>query len=332
LGKSVPGNEDLESAVTIQSVNSDTNLSVTPVFNLNNTTGVSVNNGPVLPYLAGRAAHANITAVATTNSLGFASTTLNYPVRYLGHIAAIWAQGDGFDPLNGNQSKRVTDVVTLVYPGIAPGTLTASPNPIYGNTTQDVLVCLTDYRLAPITGIRVGFKVNVAGTGSVDGNGSQGFLDDVTGPNGCVTAHVTTSGLAGSPANGNSGNVVFTVGGASATVNIIVNLAALQANPGFFALPCTGSWSKAVAVVARDQLGNPAPNQPITVTCTNASASPANGVTDANGTFTTTLTGTWTAGTSVSGSCTFTATGTTNSVIINFAGTWGTSPPPLVCP
>ncbi len=332
LGKSVDGNSDLESAVTVQAVNSDTSLTVTPVFNLNNTTGVSVNNGPVLPYLAGRAQHANITAAAVTNSLGMASTTLNYPVSYLGHIAAIWAQGDGIDPLTNN-SKRVSDVGTLVYPGIAPGVLTANPNPIYGNTTQDVHVCLADYRLAPITGVRVGFKVNVSsGSGSVDGNGPNGTLDDVTGLDGCVIAHVTTTGLAGSINGGNSGNVQFTVGSSTATVNIIVNLAALQANPGFFTLPCTGSWSKAVAVVARDQLGNPTPNQPIEVTCTNATPNPSNGVTDANGTFITTLTGTWTAGTSVTGSCTFKATGTTSTAIINFAGTSGVSPPPLACP
>lgn len=331
FGKSVDGNSDLESAVTVQSVNSDTSLTVTPVFNLNDTTGVSVNNGPVLPYLAGRALHGNITAVATTNDIGVAHVTLNYTARYLGHITAIWAQGDGINPLN-NQSKRVTDTDVLVYPGIAPAVLTAVPDPIYGNTTQNVTVCLTDARLAPITGVRIAFQVNVQGTGSVDGNGSSGFLDDVTGTDGCAVAHVTTNGLAGSQSGGDSGNVTFSVGGATATVHIVVNLAALQANPGFFVLPCTGSWSKSVAVVARDQLGNPAPNQPIEVTCTNATPNPSNGVTDANGTFITNLTGTWTAGSSVTGSCIFKATGTNSSAIISFAGTAGTSPPPLACP
>lgn len=338
FGKSVDGNSDLESAVTVQAVNSDTSLTVTPVFNLNDTTGVSVNNGPVLPYLAGRAMHGNITAQATTNDIGVAHVTLNYTTRYLGHIAAIWAQGDGINPLN-NQSRRVTDVDTLLYPGIAPATLTASPNPIYGNTTQQVEVCLTDARLAPITGIRIGFQLNLqAGTGSVDGNGISGTLDNVTGLDGCATATVVTSGLPASGTTGNSGSVSFTVGGLTpAVVDIVVNIGALQVSPSFFTIPCVTdathpSWTVPVAVVARDQFGNLLANQPVSGTCSGATLNPASGVTDSNGTFFTNVSGANPATSNVTGSCTFTATGTTRSVTVNFSSSNGASPPPPLCP
>ena len=56
------GNEDLESVVTVQRVNSETSLNTASPFNNNNTTGASVDYGPVLPYIIGRSQHGNITA------------------------------------------------------------------------------------------------------------------------------------------------------------------------------------------------------------------------------------------------------------------------------
>src|SRR5690242_6838922 len=55
FGKAVEGNSDLVSAVTVASVNSQTSLTASSPFNRNDTTGVSVDYGSVLPYLIGRA-------------------------------------------------------------------------------------------------------------------------------------------------------------------------------------------------------------------------------------------------------------------------------------
>lgn len=338
FGKSVDGNSDLESAVTIQTVNSDTSLTVTPPFNLNNTTGVSVNNGPVLPYIAGRALHGNITAQAATDDKGVAHVKLNYTIRYLGHIAAIWAQGDGIDPLT-NQSKRVTDIDTLLYPGIAPASLTASPSPIFGNTTQQVSVCLTDARLAPITGIRIGFQLTLAdGTGSVDGNGLSGTLDNVTGLDGCVIATVVTSGVPATPSSGagaNSGTVKFSVGGATASVDIVVSVGALQVIPASVQVPCLSppAFNGTIFVLAKDQFGNPLGNQSITATCTaGITINPGTATTNSSGSFTFNYAATNPSGSPLNGSCTFTATGTTRSVTVPFHGVDGSvSPPPTAC-
>ncbi len=56
------GNADLESASKVVSVLSETQLTVSTPFNLNDTTGSSVNHGPVLPYIVGRPGIGNITS------------------------------------------------------------------------------------------------------------------------------------------------------------------------------------------------------------------------------------------------------------------------------
>ncbi len=61
------GNADLESASKVVTVLSETQLTVSTPFNLNDTTGASVNHGPVLPYIVGRPEIGNITSPALTN-------------------------------------------------------------------------------------------------------------------------------------------------------------------------------------------------------------------------------------------------------------------------
>ncbi len=97
FGKAVDGNSDLESAKTVQSVTSATSLNVTTPFNHNDTTGTSVDYGPVLPYLIGRAQHGNITGQGTTDASGIVHASITYTVNSVGNSAAIWAQGDGID-------------------------------------------------------------------------------------------------------------------------------------------------------------------------------------------------------------------------------------------
>ncbi len=70
FGKLVQGDADLESAAQVASVINQQSLTVATPFNLNDTTGVSVNPGPTLPYIIGRAQIGNITSPATTDSIG----------------------------------------------------------------------------------------------------------------------------------------------------------------------------------------------------------------------------------------------------------------------
>jgi hypothetical protein len=324
------GNEDLESALTVRSVDSQTSMTLTTPFNRNNTTGATVNYGPVLPYLVGRALHGGITASALTDELGVAHAQLTYTSSTLGHRVAIWAQGDGTDRVTGG-SRRVTDAAELLYPGVAPASLTAFPSPIPGNTTTSVTVCLTDALLAPIQGIPVGFQLQLSGgTGSVDGNGTSGTLDDVTGPSGCVVATVTTSGVpASSDEGGVAGTLVFAVGGATASVDIIVELGFLSASPAQVSM-CPGQ-SVGISVVAHTSSGDPAAGIPISAACTGdgLSISPDSAVTGGNGSAGFALTAGEDAD-GASGSCTFSTSDNTRSVSVSVqVGGSGLSPP---CP
>ena len=293
FGKAVQGNADLESAVTVQSVNSATNLTASPGFNLNDTTGVSVDSGSVLPYLIGRSLHGSITAVAATDAnlaagsapTGIAHASLTYTVNTVGNAVAIWAQGDGIDRVTSG-SRRVTDAGTLVYPGVAPISIVASPNPIPGNTStpQTVTVCVTDALGIRLRGVTLGFNFTLtAGTGSVDGHVGSGALGHPTGVNGCVEAAVTTSGLPVTAAGGNSGTLTFSAGGATSTINIIVQLAFLSANPqAVCAAPIPGN---SVTVIAYSTAGGPVSGIPLTATCTGTgiSVNPGTATTDATG-------------------------------------------------
>jgi hypothetical protein len=220
FGKAVEGNSDLVSAVTVQTVNSATSLNVSSPFNRNDTTGSSVDYGAVLPYLIGRAEHGNISSPAVTNDIGVAHTTLNYTVNSVGNAVAIWAQGDGIDVITGGQ-RRVTDAGTLVYPGVAPATITVSPTIIAGNTTAHVTVCVTDALGIRLRGIPVAFAFNfdVVGTGSVDGTPNAGTFDNLTDLDGCTTGTVVTSGVGGSE-SGTAGTLDLSAAGQTAQVEI----------------------------------------------------------------------------------------------------------------
>lgn len=296
------GNEDLESAVTVQRVVNGTNLVTASPFNRNDTTGTMVDNGSVLPYLIGRSQHGNITTTAATDELGVAHASLNYTVKTLGHIAAMWAQGDGVDRVSGG-ARRVTDAVQLLYPGIAPAQLVAYPSPIPGNKTVDVTVCLRDAMNSPIQGINIGFQMNLGGgTGSVDGNGTSGSLDNTTGPDGCAVASVQTSGMPISTTDAASGQVVFSVGDASASVDIVVQLAFLS-NGGVGGF-CSDHAPAATATIrAYTTDGSPAVGATIDASCSGVSVDPASAQTGANGSASFTLTG----DPGATGSCTFTA-------------------------
>jgi hypothetical protein len=322
------GNEDLESALTVQHVNSQTSLNTSSPFNRNDTTGTSVDNHAVLPYIVGRGQHGNITASALTNTIGVARASLNYTVSTLGHIVAMWAQGDGIDNVTSG-SRRVTDATELVYPGVAPATLTAFPTPIPGNKTTTVTVCIADAQRSPIQGVSISFQLQLSGgTGSVDGNGAAGHLDNLTGPDGCVDASVTTSGVpASTAADGVAGKVLFAAGDATAHVDIVVQLAFLSAAPTQVCAPATGAGAS-ISVTAYSTSGDPVAGVVIGATCSPATivATPSSATTGSNGSAVFHVV----APATVSGTCTFATTGTaarTVSVLVGGASSSGFSPP-----
>lgn len=289
FGNAVAGNADLQNAATVTTINSNTSLNVDRSFNLNNTTGSSQDYGSVLPYLIGRAAHGNITNGGMTDELGRVHGRMTYTVNTVGHAAAIWVQGEGTDPVS-NGSRQVSDAVTLTYPGVAPATLVASPNPILGNSEQTVTVCIADALGIRLRGFPVDFQFRgLSGTGTVDGISGHGTINRRTGADGCADATVVTSGLPESEADGNSGQITFAAAGAESTIDIVVEVAVLQASPASVSVPQTGiSGNITLRALAAD--GTPVPGAVITGTCTasggdGASISPASftGTTGADG-------------------------------------------------
>lgn len=194
FGKDVVGNADHEGSRIVQSVNSSTSLTVERRFNLNDTTGQSVNSGPVIPYVIGRATVGNIGATARTNATGVATVRMTYPVTQLGRRAIVWVQGNG--PQVAGQPKTVGDVEHYGYYGMAPAVLSAFPSSITANQTQTVFVCLQDARNEAIQGASFGFAFEnlESGTGRANGIANSGIIG-TTGADGCVTVTVVTSGI-----------------------------------------------------------------------------------------------------------------------------------------
>ncbi len=236
FGKDVPGNRDLESARIIATINSPSSLTVRDRFNLNDDTGSTVDAGPVLPYLIGRATSGNIVATGLTDARGVARTVMTYPVSRLGRPAAIWAQTNA-DVRNGTP-EVASDVAFQRFAGAAPFTLTASPQTIRGNRTQNVNVCVLDALGAPMEGVSIDFAFDMGtsgGTGSIEGVVGAGSIPTVTGEDGCVVAPVTTSGMQN---NNGTPKVTFRLNSAgverTAVVNIVIGDLILQANPADF--------------------------------------------------------------------------------------------------
>ncbi len=276
-----PANRDLEGARVVQSVNGPTSLTVTRNFNRNDVTGSIFNAGNVIPYVIGRAADGNISANATTNALGVARTTLNYPVSRIGKTAVIWAQGDG--AIVAGQARTVADVELVRFAGVAPATLSVSPSVIPGNTPTPVAACVLDALFVPIEGVQIsfGFAGLNGGQGDVDGRPSAGSFASLTGRDGCAIGNVTTTGIIAS-----GGTLVVSAVGQSATVQIQVGSLILSANPSAF----FGSGGTTTLRLV-DASGRPVPGVQLRGTCTGGggaviSTQPTtgeNGVTDANG-------------------------------------------------
>ena len=272
FGKDTTGDADLEGARTVQRIDTQTILHVTNAFNLNDTTGTSVDTGNNIPYVIGRATAGNIDASAFTGAdasgvpNGSAQVTMRYPQSRIGQSAVVWAQGTGANQSNG-AAKTVADAVRTRYLGLGPATLSASPTTIFGNTPQTVTVCLNDAAGSPIPGITITFQFANLGTatGTADGKAS-GTLTHPTGADGCTVTTVVTSGVL----PGATSQIIFSVGDLTATVDITVGSAVLTAVPSHVVSSANAvvTVQRAVTLTLKDGLGNLVPNAIITGQCT----------------------------------------------------------------
>lgn len=326
FGKAIPGNRDLEGARRIASIVSPTSLTVRDRFNLNDDTGSTVNAGPVIPYVIGRATTGNIRAVGVTNEIGVARTILNYPVNRLGRLSAIWAETNA--DIRQGTLEIASDVTAARYPGVAPAQLTVAPATIPGNRTVPVTVCVFDALGAPIESVFPNFAFVLGesgGSGNIEGVATAGTVPRPTGPNGCVTLQVTTSGIQGGTGEP---RLEFTLAGSGAQpvrVNIVVGTLILQAIPS--SVVVQGEAVIPITLRLLDAGGNPVSGAQLAGSCTstgpaatlNLGAIPP---TDADGTAVVSVTASgFTAfGTQPSGTCTFRTASGTPSAEVRFIG------------
>lgn len=317
-----PGNARLEGSRKVDEVLDDDLLRVTQEFDLNEGTGTSVDNGAEIPYAIGRARHGNITNSALTDDKGVATVQLNYPVSQLGRSVIVWAQGAGGINSQGS-AETVGEVARLIYPGVAPGILTASPSTLPGNDTTDVLVCVQDAVASPLQGLDISFSVpnNQGATVTVDGSEGSGTVSPATGTDGCTVATVTSSGVTEPMDNI---EIIFSLGDLSDTVEIVPpGNTVLQAIPSTF----VGNGFKEVTLRYLDSGGDPIEGALIDVTCTSGDNSSVSvqdppGTTDANGETTAVINARVdSVGGGGSGQCTFfPAGGPPPQAIVDFIG------------
>jgi len=332
FGEESLGNEDLESAFSVASVNSETNLSIVERFNRNDSTGAINNDGGVLPYAIGRAVDGNITATATINDIGVASTRINYPVSQLGRLAAVYVKGQG--PIVNNRVKSITDVSLISFPGVEGfngqrSTLIASPGTIPANTSVNIVVCLEDSAQNALPGRYVNFNFTGDGNGSIDGVSGAGTMLNPTGFNGCTVGLASTTavlpGTTESGFNFSAGEITCDLNNSDNT-NCIDVLAAsdgvLNANPS----AVLGSRTVSIILSLYDGSGNPIEGAALSGTCTQVTggalaivAGPS--LTNAAGESVVTVSAQLDApDTGLTGSCTFAAASGEPSVTVNFSG------------
>ncbi len=333
------GNDDLESAAKITAVYSNTSLNVATAFNLNDTTGASINNGSVLPYVIGRATIGNVSTPAATNTVGVATTTLNYPVSALGKASAVWVQGTGIDNITGG-TKTITDAALVGFPGVAPAKIVISPSPIPGNIKAgvSVTVCIEDAAASPLAGVQFQFTfANLGiGSGKVDNLASSGNVPQLTDASGCVTTTVLTAGVPSSGTGTSGPSLTFAADGASATAPITVS-----SGPILLATPSAlGGTGGSVTLTLEDSDGGPVSGVLLVGSCTgdpSISISSPPGVTGASpypaGVTSATITANLDSSTTTpgSGSCTFTTGTGTPSATVTLSGICTVSASPSPC-
>jgi hypothetical protein len=332
FGEESLGNEDLESAVSVASVNSETNLTIVERFNRNDETGSINNDGGVLPYAIGRAVDGNISATAVINNIGVASTRLNYPVSQLGKLAAIYVKGQG--PINNNTVKSITDVSLITFPGVEgfngqSSRLIASPASIPGNRSVNIVVCLEDSAQNRLPGRFVSFSYVGEGSGSIDGFSGSGTMLNPTGASGCTVGLATTTGvIPGSTETGFdfvAGLITCDLTDSSNTNCIDVTSSAsgvLNANPSAI----FGSGEDTITLTLYDGSGNPIEGAAISGSCDQVpggflSIESGPSLTDAFGQSIVVVSSALDApDAGLNGSCTFATASGSPTVTVNFTG------------
>ncbi|MBU1187810.1 MAG: hypothetical protein KKC01_02150 [Gammaproteobacteria bacterium] len=290
FGKQVAGNDELESSRFVDSVNSDQSLNVQSPFNDNNGAGTIVNDGNAIPYVIGRSTIGNIVAQAATAANGTATVTLTYPINAIGRPVVIWAQGTRPD---GTVIQTVGDAVAAVFPGIAPASLIVGPNPVRGNSTEDIVLCALDALSAPIRNAPISFGPSDNFSVSV----SPTPL--ITGADGCVAAEVTTSGIT---FDQNEPAVIFSSVGATATLNLVPPGPPILQAPGSCQLLTDDNFNVIITVLSGEN--EPLPGIDVTANCTGVTVDPTTDATNTVGQAVFTLTA---GNTEDTGQCTFTA-------------------------
>ncbi len=332
LGEESLGNEDLESAVTVSNINSQTSITIMERFNRNDESGSINNDFGILPYAVGRAVDGNIEATAVLNENGLATTRLNYPVSQLGRLAAIYVKAQG--TVTNGLVKTVTDVELTAFPGVEGfrgnfSNLIVSPNVIPANVSSAFTVCIVDSARNPMAGRFVSFSYTGTGSGIIDGQTSSGTILNATDANGCITTTARTTGLVDSSDSG----FIFTSGdltckdndGENIGICLRVSAAAggvLNASPSAFAT----SGQKKIILTLYDGSGNVVEGAAISAECdpiSGGSLGVLTGptITDVDGlSEVVVLAALDGINTSLSGSCTFATSTGSPSVTVSFSG------------
>jgi hypothetical protein len=336
FGEESHGNEDLESAVTVANVNSQTSLSIVEKFNRNDGTGVINNDFGILPYAIGRAVDGNIDATAVINEMGVATTRINYPVSQLGRLAAVYVKGQG--AVTNGVVRTVTDVQLTAFPGVEGfngqmSTLTVSPNIIPGNVSNiGFTVCVADSARNPLPGRAISFSyVGGNGQGVIDGQSGSGVMTQVTGVDGCASGLASTSGVIPSTGTGDlgfnffAGTITCDPNNSAGTTCMVVTPpgnGVLNANPSSF----IGRGSVAITLTLYDGSGQPISGASIQGTCTQVSGGSLGiisgpTVTNSNGQSSVTVSVSLDAPMGgLDGTCTFSTASGDPTVDVNFSG------------
>jgi len=274
FGKSVAGNREHEASRIVDSVVDDDTLLVTEAFNPNNATGQIVDDGAVIPWVIGRSRVGVVDELINLGEDGRGSVQLTYPIDAVGRPIVLWTQGtrQEFD----QNTKTVAEVESMVFPGIAPLQLTATPNQVAGNQSVNITLCLRDGIGTPINGVFINAAVG-GGTGSaaIDGIplgvGSDQTANATSG-NGCVVTELTTQGLI---PDEDDLIIVFFVGSAQDTVTVVApGSAALSVTPSRVVDNVQGPINIRLILRLTDASGNPISSVPLSGECED----PAGGV------------------------------------------------------
>ncbi|MFC3193829.1 hypothetical protein ACFODZ_06215 [Marinicella sediminis] len=346
FGEEILGNEDLESAVTVQSVNSQTSITIAEDFNRNDLTGTIVNDLGIFPYIVGRAVDGNILATANIDDNGVASTEINYPVSKLGKIAGIYAKGQGVTV--NNVTRSVTDSELILYPGIASipsaglnAFITVAPSVIPANMETAVTVCVYDAAQHPIQGANIQWAFLGTGNGFIDGVLGSGIMDNRSGADGCATGIANPTGIITS---GTDTGYVFNVGNITCQTDND-NVCIQVADPGAIYLSATPAFHNNSGVKIIDLFlfggnGQGIPNVPLFVSCQSSGGElrvqVEPGATDENGMTTSNIFAALDGiNESFSGTCDFTTGEGSPTATVTFNGidlcTLNTSPLPPGC-